>query len=197
MSSLSVLRAASHQWSHWGDYGELLIHGMTNHLPRQSGELQLERTGPFVPSVSFPGISDIVLTDNAKSKLSALVPQLVFRPVRKTRIVRLNWLEWNASAPEPPFYPESGEPEDYMLARESDEILAAEIGPMWELVPDIVPEIQARGGRVILSKYRGQHLVRANATGGYNFASSALRMELLAVAPMEVSTEPARGQDDA
>jgi hypothetical protein len=147
--------------------------------------------------VSFPGISDIVLTDVAKNKLSALIPQLVFRPVRKTRIVRLDWLEWNASAPEPPFYPESGEPEDYVLAHESDEVLAAEVGAMWELVPEIDAEIQAQGGRVALSKYRGQHLVRANAMGGYNFASSALRTALLAVAPTEVSTEPARGDDGA
>src|SRR5262249_4504338 len=50
--------------SPWGDYCEILVQGMSTHLPRKNGLIQLERTGPFVPPISFPGIADVVVTDS-------------------------------------------------------------------------------------------------------------------------------------
>jgi hypothetical protein len=56
--------------SPWGDYGDILRHGMTSHLgPASDGLAQLERTGPFVPLISFPGF-DIVVTDGFRTKLA-------------------------------------------------------------------------------------------------------------------------------
>ena len=46
----------------WGDYGLILIHGMSCHLPRENGLIQLERTGPFIPPMTIPGTGDVVLT---------------------------------------------------------------------------------------------------------------------------------------
>ena len=34
----------------WGDYDDILVSGMTAHLERHNDLLQLERTGPYVPS---------------------------------------------------------------------------------------------------------------------------------------------------
>ena len=48
----------------WGDYGEMLQHGMTAHLHRREGMLSLERTGPYIPPITFPGLGDIILTAN-------------------------------------------------------------------------------------------------------------------------------------
>jgi hypothetical protein len=44
----------------WGDYGNILVHGMSAHAGRSmDGRIRLERTGPFVPPITFPGIGDI------------------------------------------------------------------------------------------------------------------------------------------
>ena len=197
MAHIYVLTAPAHRWSHWGDYGDILVHGMTNHLPRQAGELQLERVAPYIPPISFPGVSDVVLTDTTKTKLAALLPELTFKPVRKTRIVRLYWTEWDATANDPSVYPESGEPEDYILAQPHDEVLARELGLLWELTAEIDPEIQAPGGLLNVARHRGQHLVRANASGGYNFVSAELRTALMELVPSEITTRHAKKRIDA
>jgi hypothetical protein len=50
----------------WGDYGHILQHGMASHSPRIGGRLALERTGPFIPPVTLPGIGDVVLDSHAR-----------------------------------------------------------------------------------------------------------------------------------
>lgn len=55
----------------WGDYGRLLRNGMSAHLPRQEGMIQLERTGPFIPPISFAGVGDIIVTDEIRVRLEA------------------------------------------------------------------------------------------------------------------------------
>src|SRR5262249_14925382 len=62
--TVTVLRPAE---TPWGDYGDILFHGMTAHLDRHDEMLQLERTGPYMPPITFPGIGDIVVTDAFKA----------------------------------------------------------------------------------------------------------------------------------
>ena len=70
----------------WGDYGNILLTGMTSHLDREDGRLQLERTGPFVPPIALSGIADIVVTDAFRSALEASgLTGLRFQPVIKRR----------------------------------------------------------------------------------------------------------------
>ena len=72
----------------WGDYGCILLSGMTSHLERQNGLLQLERTGPFVPPISLPGIADIVVTNDFKHLLEGSgLTGFTFQPVIKKHIV--------------------------------------------------------------------------------------------------------------
>jgi hypothetical protein len=119
----------------WGDYGDVLIHGLSAHIGRANGLLQLERTGPFVPPLTQPGIDDLIVTDALRRQLQATaLTGFVFRPLIKRRIVRLNWEEWDWTAPDPPEYPASGESEDYVLQRPHDPELAHQIGDLWELV---------------------------------------------------------------
>jgi hypothetical protein len=96
----------------WGDYGEILIGGMSRHLPRRDDLIQLERTGPFIPPMTMPGIGDIVITSSLKDELEASnLAQLTFAPVLKARIVEYHWDQWDRTSQQPAEYPETGEPE--------------------------------------------------------------------------------------
>jgi hypothetical protein len=129
---LWVLRKASP----WGDYGSILVHGMSAHLARSAGRIQLERTGPFIPPVTLPGIGDIVVTARARAELEQHgILGLEFLPVEKTRIVVFDWQAWDWADSKPAEYPESGEPEDYILSRPHDPYWAGEMGDLFEIVP--------------------------------------------------------------
>ncbi len=52
-------RIHSHRLTNWGDYGDILQHGITAHLARVGGRLSLERTGPYMPPVNRGYRSDI------------------------------------------------------------------------------------------------------------------------------------------
>ena len=68
----------------WGDYAHVLQHGMARHSPRVGGLLALERTGPYIPPITFPGIGEIVLTSSAKELLQTSdLTGFGFRPVAK------------------------------------------------------------------------------------------------------------------
>ena len=121
--------------TNWGDYGDVLVSGMTSHRGRQNDQLQLERTGPYVPPLINSGIGHIVITDIVKEKLKASdLSGITFKPVIKRHIVELNWTTWDLSTEEPPVYPDSGEPEDYILAGQHSESVSEVMGNLWELV---------------------------------------------------------------
>jgi hypothetical protein len=104
----------------WGDYGDILEHGMTAHLPRKNGSLQLERTGPYIAPITFPGLGDIVLTSTARAAVEGSgLTGFGFRPLLKSLIVELRWENWDLTASEPAEFPDSGEPEDYILGKTS------------------------------------------------------------------------------
>jgi hypothetical protein len=89
---------------------------MTSHSSRDGDKLRLERTGPFIPPISFPGISDVLVTDSIRGELDvAGLSGFSFREVVKHRIVRLDWHNWDKDAHEPVSYPAGGEPENYIL----------------------------------------------------------------------------------
>jgi len=142
------------------------------------GIIYLERTGPYVPPISFPGF-EIVATNECRRRLETSgLKGLAFRPVRKARIVEFPWHTWDLAAEEPPEYPDSGEPEDYILGREHSPALAEEMGPLWELVLTEGIEIERE-----LDRYDDRIYVRTatwtgvdifHATGvGYVFVSEA------------------------
>ena len=119
----------------WGDYGHILQHGMTSHLRRVGGLLALERTGPFIPPITLPGIGDVVLTSAARQLLeSSGLNGFDFRRVEKVLTVELHWENWDLTADEPPRYPDSGEPEDYVLGQPNSEAASAALGELWEVV---------------------------------------------------------------
>ncbi len=118
----------------WGDYGSILVHGMTSHLERDAkGRVQLERTGPWIPALSR-GLGVLIATDRLREELRMSgMRGMRFRSVTKARIVKLAWERWDPSAAEPKSYPRGGEPEDYILARKHDPVLADQLGDLWEI----------------------------------------------------------------
>ena len=118
----------------WGDYGSILVSGMTSHLPRESGSLQLERTGPFMPPITFPGIGHIVVSDLTRRALgSSGLTGCSFAPAIKRHIAHLDWSAWPTDTPLPPELPIEGDPENYILERPHDPICAEALGDVWEV----------------------------------------------------------------
>jgi hypothetical protein len=159
----------------WGDYSDILISGMSEHLSRRKGLIQLERTGPYVPPISFPGMQDIVVTDAFKKQLEISgLTGVRFQPVVKKRIVHLDWHLWDKSIDEPQEYPEEGEPEGYILDRPHSPEMSKQIGDLWEVVLDEAAKTQRerRPTRILLvaSSVCGGDLFRAEDVG-YNYAT--------------------------
>lgn len=186
---LFILRSSP---SPWGDYGRVLRHGMTAHAPPDShARLTLERTGPFVPPITFPGISDIVVTDALRRDLEQAKLALPgFREVVKKRIVKLRWEEWDLSADEPERYPAGGEPESYVLGRKHNPLVAAQLGDLWELLVVEKPGLQLSERCVDRSIYAGETIVRASRWGCV-YIARGLRDWLERHVPEWVTFEPA------
>jgi hypothetical protein len=107
---------------------------MSRHLGRKDDLIQLERTGPYVPPISFSG-PDIVVTDAFRRQLeSSGLIGLGFRPVIKKHIVRLDWRSWDLSANMPAEIPQGGEPGNYILAKPHSPNISDQMGDLWELV---------------------------------------------------------------
>jgi hypothetical protein len=137
----------------WGDYGHTLQHGMAAHLPRVDTRLALERSGPYIPPITLPGIGDIVLTSEARRLLeSSGLTGFSFLPVEKARIVELRWETWDLDADQPAEFPQSGEPEDYILAKPHSPNAAAELGELWEVV--VPPTATILRPRSVVSSYK-------------------------------------------
>ncbi len=140
----------------WGDYGDILLSGMTAHLDRENGLLQLERAGPFVPPIAITGFdargySHIVVTEAYRALLEdSGLSGLRFLPVAKKRIVYLDWQLWDQMADQPAEYPEGDEPEAYILVRPHDPGIADQMGLLWE----VCLEIHARTERKHLGSGR-------------------------------------------
>ncbi|HUS17672.1 MAG TPA: hypothetical protein VM536_21965, partial [Chloroflexia bacterium] len=123
----------------WGDYSDILISGLVEQRP--DGMLAVSRTGPYVPPVVVTddgrwATDRLVVTDRFKAPLELSgLSGLVFYPAIKHHIVPLDWETWDWSADEPEQYPESGEPEDYVLAMPHSEQAAAEMEDLWEVRP--------------------------------------------------------------
>lgn len=166
----------------WGDYGYILQHGMASHSPRVGGRLALERTGPYIPPITLPGIGDVILNSHARQQLeSSGLSGFSFGPVEKVLTVELRWENWDLTADEPPYFPDSGEPEDYILGQPDNPSASAALGELWEvLVPDTATILCPEGVvnsykelRLDLSTWNGADLFRSNGYSGILFTEHA------------------------
>lgn len=121
----------------WGEYSQVLFHGIASLYQRGfSGELLLERMGPFIPPATLPSGVAVVVTDELKQQLDASgLTGFTLAPVIKKLIVRSRWHTWDLSAPEPKRDPRGGKPENYILTRPHAPDASEEMGDLWEVRP--------------------------------------------------------------
>jgi hypothetical protein len=155
----------------WGDYGDILQHGTARHKPTADGMLALERTGPYIAPITLPGIGNVVLTSPAKLLLeSSDLSGFSFRLVEKVLTVELPWENWDLTTDEPKNFPDSGEPEDYILGQPNSPAASAALGELWEIVvPNTANVIRPQAIvnsyqelRLDLSTWNGADLFRSN-----------------------------------
>jgi hypothetical protein len=121
----------------WGDYGDILLTGMTSHLDRHKGLLQYERTGPFQPDIIISGLGDLLVTDSIKKRIeTSNLKGFEFKPVIKRHISIVDWTTWNLESEDPEFYPDNGEPENYILGLPHSQELADKMENVWEVITD-------------------------------------------------------------
>jgi hypothetical protein len=124
----------------WGDYGNVLYHGQGRR--GEDGLIELSRTGPFVPPLTFPYSYIPVVTTAFRAALEQSgLSGVDFQPVRKKHIVRYQWHLWDQKARNPQQYPANGEPEEYISERHHDEETARALGDLWELHPPAHAEV--------------------------------------------------------
>ena len=176
----------------WGDYGSILLHGMSMHLARQDGLIQLERTGPFMPPITFPSGENVVKAWLRERLLSSGLTGFSFAPVIKRHIARLDWHLWDRAAEEPQEHPESGEPEDYILSRPHSEQASRMIADVFELVPQEVATIDRTSGFRIVPDSWGSADIFFGRGARVTFVSDHAREWLTSTVGEHVAFKPAQ-----
>ncbi|QDU38214.1 hypothetical protein Mal4_25390 [Maioricimonas rarisocia] len=140
----------------WGDYGSILRDGMFH-----SEEQRLDRTGPFVSPISFPGLDGaVIVTGTARQKLEASGLSGVgeFRPVLLGKVVRIDWHKWDRHRHlEREQYPFNGEPEEYILHNPHDPATASQVEPLWTWHPLRIGKVLRKKGVMRLEGIMGRH----------------------------------------
>jgi hypothetical protein len=156
-----------------------------------------------MPPITFPGIGDIVVTDDFRMRLAAAgFTGLSFRPVRKKRIVKLSWESWDRTAGLPPQLPDSGEPEDFVLSARHSSRVAEQLGEVWKVVLPVAAGVKRIPGNdpgarvrivITLDKWRGEALFRAEGVL-YNYVSDEGRDWLQREAGEHVAFDPCEAE---
>lgn len=134
----------------WGDYGLVLVHGLSRHLPKKGDTLQLERVGPYVPDFTLPSRRDAIFTTKAVQDFAtwnARGQEASFVEVHKAKVVALDWSSWDRSSALPTQLPSNGEPIGYLDQGAHDADLSDAIGDLWVLQAPTFGDVNVRRER--------------------------------------------------
>jgi len=147
----------------WGDYGDILWNGLSRRDPPGTA-VKLSRSGPYVPPLTLP-FGEIVVVDSLRRALEAgRFTGFEFSEAQYENVVRIDWQAWDASSLEPPRYPETGEPEDYILKGSHDPSLLRDMPRLWAL--DVQPTLglQVHGSSTFrLNRHPGTDIAREHS----------------------------------
>jgi len=163
----------------WGDYGSILMTGLASR-DKESGNLILDRAGPFAPPIFFPTVFPsgrcAVITQSFRELLEdAGLGQLAFRSIIKHNIIDIPWHTWDRLAKFPSVIPESGEPEEFILDRENSDEASQEMGELWELQTPGIPCEIAREESEGSSSSSLKRFVVKPASGNYQGLFSPIK----------------------
>jgi hypothetical protein len=162
----------------WGDYGRILAHGMSMHLGRHNEIIQLERTGPHITPITFPGSGDIVVTGAFRSAVEKSgLARFTFKPVIKRHIVELDWESWDPTTKDPFQWPEGGGPESYILGQPHSHTASEALGDLWEMCLEGGIDVARDGWKFVgflPETWNGLDFFMARTTG-HSFVSQKAR----------------------
>lgn len=119
----------------WGDYGDILLTGMTTRLKRYEEQLQYDRTGPFQPDIVISGIDDLLVVDSVKRKIElSELKGFQFKPAIKRHISYIDWNTWDLLKNAPEFYPNDFKPENYIIDFPHSQATADKMEAVWEVI---------------------------------------------------------------
>ena len=143
---------------YWGDYGTVLIQGYAEIHDKTNGTIEIKRTGPFIPPITFPvgpEEGELVVTDKFRKELEAAgLGRLGFRKVVKAHIVEIPWQDWDLSAEFPPGHPGLGDPDKYLDRPHSSQAAEA-LGDLWRVILDDGSVVEA-GNKTKQARFRNK-----------------------------------------
>lgn len=111
-----------------------MVHGDAACDVRTLQPVELARTGPYVPPITFPGLGCVVVVDSVKRELeSSGLTGVSFVKAIKRVVVPLAWHEWDWSSADPAEFPEDGEPASYLTESKHSPLLAEQLPSLWHL----------------------------------------------------------------
>ncbi|XUM22526.1 hypothetical protein ACRAVF_03005 [Bradyrhizobium oligotrophicum S58] len=88
----------------------------------------------------------ILVTDEFRRDLErSRLTGFDFEQTQYEKVVRLDWHLWSTDTNEPNSYPETGEPEDYILESPHDPAVLAQMPRLWALTVRPTSELQVEG----------------------------------------------------
>ncbi|MGF7108538.1 hypothetical protein [Treponema pedis] len=124
----------------WGNYGEILWQGIYFFDKKKKEHCHL-RTAPFCPEIYRSQYDRecpvIIVKEHIKKLIEESFLNFNFKKIRKDKIVKLDWQDWDLSADEPKLYPSGDmDAEEYITNRKPNELLSQELGNLYALIPE-------------------------------------------------------------
>ncbi|WP_158978792.1 hypothetical protein [Cellulophaga sp. L1A9] len=122
----------------WGDYGDILFSGLLTVMDDDYNDIdihEIERTGSYIPEIYCVNSTNLVLSENVKIVLlkNNITGIDKFHYTIFKKIVNIDWKSWNQKHEDPAFFPETGEPIDYIEDGEDDTNLHNELSVFYSI----------------------------------------------------------------
>ena len=103
----------------WGDYGNTLFEGLLNPMDDDYNLVdihKIERTAPYIPEIYCANSTNIVISQEVRNLFEKknITGIEKYHDTEIIKLVNIDWQSWDFNSEDPKFYPETGEPIDYI-----------------------------------------------------------------------------------
>jgi hypothetical protein len=122
----------------WGDYGDMLFEGLLNPMDEDYNLVdvhKIERTAPYIPKIYCANSTNIVVSEEVREllQLNTITGIEKYHNTEIIKLVNIDWQSWDLNSDDPKFYPESGEPIDYIEDGENDPNLYNQLSEFYSI----------------------------------------------------------------